>query len=199
MIKLIAGIDVAYYTKDNKEYGVCVIDVFDYATFNLVERQISVQKINYPYIPGSLYKRELPIIIDIYKKLNNKIDVYLLDGNGYLHQNHEGIATMFSTETGEKSIGVAKTFYNFANIEYTLENKEFSITPIIIDNEIYGCALRSKENTKPVFVSVGGGLDLDEAVNIVKRCINNESRIPIPTRIADIDTRKERKLILERK
>ena len=109
------------------------------------------------------------------------------------------LATMFSTETGEKSIGVAKTFYNFANIEYTLENKEFSITPIIIDNEIYGCALRSKENTKPVFVSVGGGLDLDEAVNIVKRCINNESRIPIPTRIADIDTRKERKLILERK
>ena len=97
MIKLIAGIDVAYYTKDNKEYGVCVIDVFDYATFNLVERQISVQKINYPYIPGSLYKRELPIIIDTYKKLNNKIDVYLLDGNGYLHQNHEGIATMFST------------------------------------------------------------------------------------------------------
>lgn len=199
MIKLIAGIDVAYYTKDNKEYGVCVIDVFDYVTFNLVERQISVQKINYPYIPGNLYKRELPIIIGTYEKLNSKVDVYILDGNGYLHQNHEGIATIFSTKTGEKSIGVAKTFYNFANIEYTLENKEFSITPIIIDNEIYGCALRSKENTKPVFVSVGGGLDLDEAVNIVKRCINNESRIPIPTRIADIDTRKERKLILERK
>ncbi len=199
MIKLIAGIDVAYYTKDNKEYGVCVIDVFDYVTFNLVERQISVQKINYPYIPGSLYKRELPIIIDTYEKLNSKVDVYILDGNGYLHQNHDGIATMFSTKTGEKSIGVAKTFYNFANIDYKLENKEYSTTSIIINNEIYGCALRSKENTKPIFISVGGGLYLDEAVNIVKSCISKDSRIPIPTRIADIDTRKERKLILERK
>lgn len=123
----------------------------------------------------------------------------MLDGNGYLHQTHNGIATAFSNRTGEKSIGVAKKFYNFSGVTYDLKDKKFSMAPIIINNEIYGYALRSRENSKPIFVSQGNGISLGESLEVVKACITDESRIPFPTRFADIDTRKERKLILERK
>lgn len=198
MMDLIGGIDVAYYTKNEKEYGVCVIDIFDFKTFDLVERQISISEIGYRYVPGELAKREIPIIMETYKKLINKADLYLLDGNGYLHQNHNGIATVFSDKTGERSIGVAKTFYNFSQVTYDLDSKKFSTAPIIINDEIYAYALRSKENSKPIFISQGMGISLNESLKIVKQCINDDSRIPIPTRIADIDTRRERKLILER-
>lgn len=199
MIDLIGGIDVAYYTKNNKEYGVCVIDIFDFKNFELIEKQISIKEIQFQYKPGELAKREMPVIIETYKKITNKAGLYLLDGNGYLHQTHNGIATVFSKNTGEKSIGVAKTFYNFSQVTFELENKKFSTAPIIINNEIYGYALRSKENSKPIFISQGIGFSLKESLEIVKKCISDESRIPFPTRIADIDTRKERKLILERK
>ena len=199
MKNLIAGIDVAYYKINEQEYGICVIDIFDFDNFELIERQTAIKKIEFPYIHGQLAKRELPIVLETYNKTNNKASIYLLDGNGYLHPTHNGIATVFSNYTGEKSIGVAKNYYNFSGVTYDLKNEKFSTSPIIINNEIYSYALRSRENSKPIFVSQGKGISLSESLEVVKSCITDESRIPIPTRFADIDTRKERKLILEKK
>ena len=84
-IKLIAGVDVAYFKKEQDECGVCCIDVFDINTFELVEKQTFFTKVEFPYIPGYLAYRELPIIIGAYNKLKVKPDIFILDGNGYLH------------------------------------------------------------------------------------------------------------------
>ncbi len=198
-IKLVAGIDVAYYKKDDNEYGVCCIDVFDIETFEIVEKETFACKISVPYTPGYLAYRELPIILETYRKLKNKPDIFMLDGNGYLHQNHLGIATMFSLTTNEKSIGVAKTFYNFAKIDFSVGEEVMSTNPIIIDNEIYGYVMRSRSNCKPIFISPGNGLSFENSIAVVKKCLSEESRIPIPTRIADLDTHIERKKLLLRK
>ena len=198
-IKLIAGVDVAYFEKDNEEYGVCCIDIFDMSTFNFIEKETFVAKIDFPYIPGYLSYRELPIILGAYEKIKNKPDIFMLDGNGYLHQNNMGIATMFSLTTNEKSIGVAKSFYNFASVNFSLEDSVLSTSPIVIDNQIYGYAMRSRENCNPIFISPGNGISFENCIEIVKKCLSKESRIPIPTRIADLDTHIERKkLVLTR-
>lgn len=195
-IKLIAGVDVAYFKKEQTEYGVCCIDVFDINTFKLVEKQTFFSKVDFPYIPGYLSYRELPIIIGAYKKLKIKPDIFILDGNGYLHQNHMGIATMFSIFTNEISIGVAKTFYNFAKIDFNVDEDFLSTSPIIINNEIYGYVMRSRNNCKPIFISPGNNINFDNCIEVVKRCLNEESRIPIPIRMADLDTHLERKKLL---
>lgn len=195
-IKLIAGVDVAYFKKEQDEFGVCCIDVFNIDTFDLIEKETFISKINFPYIPGYLAYRELPIILKTYEKLKNKPDIFMLDGNGYLHQNHMGIATMFSLTTNEKSIGVAKTFYNFSKTDFTIGDDFLSITPIVINNEIYGYGVRSRKNCKPIFISPGSGVSFENCIELVKRCLNQESRIPIPTRMADLDTHSERKRIL---
>lgn len=196
LIKLIAGIDVAYFKDEQNEYGVCCIDVFDINTFEIIEKQTYFSKVNFPYIPGYLSYRELPIIMGAYEKLKVKPDVFMLDGNGYLHQNHMGIATMFSLFTNEVSIGVAKTFYNFAEISINVEEKKLSTTPIIINGQIYGYAMKSRNNCKSIFISPGSYISFDNCIEVVKRCLNEESRIPIPTRIADLDTHLERKKLL---
>lgn len=197
-IKTIAGVDVAYFKKNDIEYGICCIDVFDMNTFKIIEKEIYFSIVDFPYIPGYLSYRELPLIIGAYKKLKNIPDIFMLDGNGYLHQNHMGIATRFSLETNQKSIGVAKTFYNFAKIQFSLGNDFLDTTPIIINNQIYGYAMRSRVNCKPIFISPGNNLGFQNCIEIVKKCLSNESRIPIPTRIADLDTHLERKKILVR-
>lgn len=198
-IKLIAGVDVAYYEKDNKEYGVCCIDVFDIDTFEVIEKETFECEIKTPYKPGYLAYRELPIILETYNKLKIKPDIFMLDGNGYLHHNHLGIATMFSLATNEKSIGVAKSFYNFSKTDFFVTEEVMSVSPIVIDNEIYGYVMRSRYNCKPIFISPGNGLSFENCIEIVKKCLNGESRIPIPTRIADLDTHIERKKILLKK
>ena len=168
-VKLIAGVDVAYYEKDNKEYGVCCIDVFDIDTFEIIEKQTFECEIKIPYKPGYLAYRELPIILETYNKLKCKPDIFMLDGNGYLHHDHLGIATMFALATNEKCIGVAKTFYNFAKTDYHVGEEVMSTNPIIINNEVYGYVMRSRYNCKPIFISPGNGLSFENSIAVVKK------------------------------
>ena len=92
-IKLCAGVDLAYWKEEEIEYGVCSIIVIDYETKMVVEKVCSSGKITVPYIPGYLAFRELPLIVEAAKKLSKEPDLFMFDGNGYLHPRHMGIAT----------------------------------------------------------------------------------------------------------
>ena len=194
-IETIAGIDTAYFEKDDKEYGVCCIDVFDINTFDVIEKVSAISEITFPYISGYLSYRELPVILNAYNKLKSKPDIFMLDGNGYMHPRHMGIATMFALNENVKSIGVAKTLFKFSSININLDKTLFSEVPIIINNELYGYAITTREGCNPIYVSPGNGISFENALDIVKKCIGKGSRIPIPTRVADIDTHSERKKV----
>lgn len=56
--------------------------------------------------------------------------------------------------------------------------------------------MRTVKDVKPIFISVGNYIDLDRTTKIVCEFINEESHIPLPTRLADIETRKMRKELL---
>ncbi|MCC2418380.1 endonuclease V [Bacillus pacificus] len=47
-----------------------------------------------------------------------------------------------------------------------------------------------------MFVSCGNWIDLDTSTEIVMNCINNESHLPIPVRLADLETHKMRKKLI---
>lgn len=63
-----------------------------------------------------------------------------------------------------------------------------SYNDIIIDDEVYGRVLRSRRNVKPIFISCGNYIDLDTSTEIIINLLNKESRIPIPVRLADLET-----------
>ena len=63
-----------------------------------------------------------------------------------------------------------------------------SYTDIVIGSEVYGRTLRTHEGVKPVFVSVGNGISLDTATTMVMSLVGKESHIPLPTRLADLET-----------
>ncbi|EJO5347057.1 endonuclease V [Clostridium botulinum] len=194
-IRYVAGIDLAYWEKEDIECAVCCVVVINYNTKEIIDKAEYSGKIDFPYIPGCLAFRELPLVLETVKKLHINPDLYVFDGNGYLHPRHMGIATHAGIYLNKPTIGVAKSYYKIDNINFEMpENKEGAYTDIVIYGDTYGRVLRTHKNKKPIFLSVGNYIDLETSTQIVSSLITKESRIPIPTRLADIETHKMRKL-----
>ncbi|WP_210468738.1 endonuclease V [Sporosarcina sp. 6E9] len=193
-IKFCAGVDIAYKELDEAEWGICSIVVIDYASKVVVEKTSSAGKITVPYIPGYLAFRELPLVIETANKLSIAPDLFIFDGNGYLHPRHMGIATHASFFFNKPTIGVAKNYFKIDDVDFMMpDNVSGSYENIIIKNEVCGRVLRSHENVKPIFISCGNYIDLQTATEITMSLINKESRIPIPVRLADLETKRLRK------
>ena len=193
-IRLVAGVDLAYWENDNKQYGTCCIVVIDYNTKEVVEKVNSVGEIKVPYIPGFLAFREMPLVIEASIKLVVEPDIFIFDSNGYLNQRHMGIATHASFFLNKPTIGVAKSYLKIKETDFEMpEDEEGSYTDIVINKEIYGRVLRTRKTVKPIFISCGNYIDLDSSTEIVLNLINNESRLPIPTRLSDLETHIKRR------
>jgi deoxyribonuclease V len=192
-INFCAGVDLAYWEKDGEQYGVCSIIVIDYNTKEVVENVYSYGKIDTPYVAGFLAFRELPLVIEAAKKLVSNPDIFIFDGNGYLHFNHMGIATHASFFLNKPTIGVAKSYLKVDGENFHMpKDEEGAYNDIIVDGEVYGRALQTKKKVKPIFISCGNYIDLDTCTKIIAKLINKESRLPIPVRLADLETHKMR-------
>lgn len=195
-INICAGVDLAYWEKDGETYGVCSIIVLDYNTKEILEKTSSHGKITVPYIAGFLAFREIPLIIESVEKLNLEPDVFLFDGNGYLHYNHIGIATHSSFFLNKPTIGIAKSYLKIDGVAYKVpENENSSYTDIVINEEVYGRALRTRKDVKPIFISCGNYMDLETCNKVTMGLVNKESRLPIPVGLADLETHKLREIL----
>ncbi|MFC7395549.1 endonuclease V [Scopulibacillus cellulosilyticus] len=193
-VKTCAGVDLAYWEEENQSFGTCSIIVIDYHSKEVIEKVCSVGKINVPYVAGYLAFRELPLIIEAAEKLTVEPDVFLFDGNGFLHYNHIGIATHASFFLNKATIGIAKTYLKIQNHDFIMpENEVGAFSDIIINGTVYGRAVRTMKNVKPVFLSCGNYIDLNSSFEIMMKLINEESRLPIPVRLADLETHRLRK------
>ena len=186
----VAGVDLAYWnTPDGREYAVCCIVVLDMQSRQVLETARASGEITVPYCPGFLAFRELPLVTAAAEKLTIRPDLYIFDGNGYLHPRHMGIASHASLLLQTPAFGIAKTYYRVLDTDYTEPAPETgSYTDIVIGGEVYGRALRTHDGVKPVFVSAGNDISLETATALALGLTEPESRIPLPTRLADLET-----------
>ncbi|WP_109078398.1 endonuclease V [Aggregatibacter kilianii] len=200
-LKLIAGVDIAYWTDiDGIEYGVCCIVIVDYKTKEIIEKVDYVDKVSIPYIPGYLAFRELPLVLNAVKRMVSKPDLYMFDGNGYLHFRHMGIATHASFYLNKPTIGVAKNYFKINDVSYSEPSNTAGSYELIKSREtVYGAVLRTQFNVKPIYVSCGNWIDLSTAIEITLHFVDKSSRLPITTRYADLETHIKRKNILNSK
>jgi deoxyribonuclease V len=197
-VQLIAGVDLAYWNGKEKNFGTCCIVIIDYNSKEIVEKVYSFGEITIPYVPGFLAFRELPLVMKAVEKLTIEPDLFMFDGNGYLHYRHMGIATHASFFLNKPTIGIAKSYLKIQDVDFVMpENQAGAYTDIVINDEVYGRTLRTSINVKPIFVSCGNWIDLDTSTEIVLNCVNVESRLPIPVRLADIETHKVRKQLIQ--
>ncbi|WP_086347933.1 endonuclease V [Candidatus Enterococcus clewellii] len=193
-LRLVAGVDLAYWTEAGKEYGVCCIVVVDYQTKEIIEKVDYHGEIMVPYIPGFLAFRELPLVLKTVEKLQQSPDLYMFDGNGYLHSRHMGIATHASFYLNKPTIGVAKTYFKIEKAIVNMPKDEVGASESIqVGGEEYGLVLRTRKNVKPIYISCGNGIELETAKAITMHFVEKESRLPITTRYADLETHTKRK------
>lgn len=180
-IKTVAGADLAILKDQNKL--VCGIIVFSYPDLIEIERTWEVVDENFPYIPGLLAFREGPAIIKTYNKLKQKPDVLIFDGQGIAHPRAFGIACYVGVLLNIPTMGIGKS--RLYGTHQEPQDELGSYEPLFSKSgEQIGIVLRTKNKTKPVFVSIGHKIDLATSVDIALKC-NRGYRIPEPTRLAD--------------
>jgi deoxyribonuclease V len=179
-IKIIAGIDCSYDIKNNLSKAVIV--VMDIDTLKPIETVVAEMETDFPYIPGLLSFREIPVILRAFEKLKTTPDLLMVDGQGIAHPRRLGIAAHLGVLTDLPSIGVAKSRLIGHYQEPNLNKGDMSA--LIDKEEMIGTVLRSKDKVKPLFISAGHKIDNDTSVKLVQRCLT-KYRLPEPTRIAD--------------
>lgn len=180
-IKTVGGADLAIL-KDQKKL-VCGIIVFSYPELEEIERTWEVVDEEFPYIPGLLAFREGPAIIKTYKKLKNKPDVLILDGQGTAHPRGFGIACYVGVLLDVATMGIGKSRLYGTHLEP--KDKPGSFESLLSkDGDEIGVVLKTKKKTKPVFVSIGHKIDLSTSKEIALSCVRGY-RVPEPTRLAD--------------
>ena len=181
-IGTIAGVDLAIFKKEKKL--VCGIVVFSYPELEVLEKVYNISDEEFPYIPTLLAFREGPAILETFEKIRNKPDLIMLDGHGMAHPRSFGIACYIGVILGIPSFGVAKKrLFGEYDDPDTFKGANSPLTSGR-DKKTVGTVLRTKDNVKPVFISVGNNIDLNTSVEIALECCRGY-RIPEPTRLAD--------------
>lgn len=178
-IKSVAGIDVGY--RSNGAITQAAIVTLNYPDLVQIETSTALTPTSFPYIPGLLSFRELPAILEAFHKLRTKPDLLLCDGHGYAHPRRFGLACHLGVTVEIPSIGVGKT--RLIGEHRSLESKRGSWTPLVDEGEIIAAVLRTRENVKPIFVSIGHRISLESAIALVLNCAP-KYRLPEPIRQA---------------
>ncbi|MED7827439.1 endonuclease V [Streptomyces chiangmaiensis] len=176
----VTGVDVAY--DDERGVVAAAAVVLDAATLAVVAEATAVGAVSFLYVPGLLAFREIPTVLAALEALHRAPGVVVCDGYGLAHPRRFGLASHLGVLTGLPTIGVAKNPFTFAHAEP--DTPRGSTAPLFAGADEVGRALRTQAGVKPVFVSVGHRVSLDNACAHTL-ALAPKYRIPESTRRAD--------------
>ncbi len=188
-ITTVAGVDV----KIGRGWGQgwCGIVLLSFPEMKVLEEQVHSAPITFPYVPGLLAFREIPIFLETYDLLSTKPDLLFFDGHGYAHPRRFGLACHAGIVLDKPTIGCAKSRLTGTYSEPGTETG--STSPLLAEDngELIGTVVRTKTGVKPVFISPGHRISFDTATQMALECTRGY-RIPEPTRLAHMLVSQER-------
>lgn len=168
-VNFIGGCDQAF-VNDDVISGIVVLD----KDTKIVEKKYAIVKAKIPYIPGFLFYREGPAVVEAFNKIEKKPDVLLVDGNGILHPRRLGMASQLGIVLDIATIGVTKN----------LMCGDVKEGKVYVDKEIRGFELKTGEYAKPIYVSPGHKISLGKSLGIVKSHTKLPHKLPEPLHLA---------------
>lgn len=165
--------------------------LYDYRSLKApAERRTAVEPADFPYVPGFLSFREAPAVLSALDGLSRPPDVLLVDGQGIAHPRRFGIACHIGVLSSIPTIGCAKTHFVGTFREPGLQKGDWS--PLELDGQVVGAVVRTCTRVKPLFVSPGHLVTLNDAIEVVLHC-STAYREPEPLRVADQLAKQARK------
>lgn len=176
----VAGLDVAY--AEGGDLLAAAVTVLDAGTLAVRDSAVSVGRPMFGYVPGLFAFRELPALLDALGRLTVLPELLICDGHGLAHPRRFGLACHLGVLTGLSAVGVGKTPLVG---EWTPPGPvRGDGSPLRDGEEVVGRVLRTRDGVKPVFVSVGHRMSLDNACAQVL-AVTPRFRLPETTRTAD--------------
>ena len=183
--RFVAGADAAFSTDKATVFAAAV--VYDRAERRIVDVAHATRLADVPYVPGFLSFREGPAVLDAIGKLQHAWGAICFDAHGYAHPRRCGLAAHLSIQLDVPGVGVAKS--RLIGTHATPPAEAGGFAELIHQGEVIGTVLRTRDNVRPVFISIGHRVDLGSARRLALACVTRY-RIPEPTRQADIEVAK---------
>lgn len=185
----VAGVDVSYdfipnrFTNQKKasEKLYAAVVVLELPSLHVVEAVGIAGRAEFPYVPGLLSFRELPPLLEAFRRLRAAPDAVLVDGQGMAHPRRCGLASHLGLVLDLPAVGCAKSRLIGGYREPG--TRRGSASDLRDNGEIIGRVLRTRDRVAPLFVSVGHKISLDAAVALVLECAPR-FRLPETTRQA---------------
>jgi deoxyribonuclease V len=190
-IEHIGGVDVSNTPFDPAKMVFGAVVVCSYSSLSIVETSTQADEQKFPYIPGLLGFREVPTIIQAYKKLSLFPDLIMVDGHGVSHPRGLGVASHLGVLLDTPTIGVAKSIL-VGTPAASLPEEVGSMVPLLWKGREIAMVVRTKKRCSPLIVSVGHKISLKTATQLVIGCLK-KYRLPEPTRYAHLAANKYRR------
>jgi deoxyribonuclease V len=179
-IRFVGGTDLGFEDEGRTARGAVAVLAFQ--SLELVDWAVARRPVTFPYVPGLLSFREIPALLDAWRKLRLKPDVVLCDGQGVAHPRRIGIASHFGLLADVPAVGVAKS--RLVGTHREPGPKRGSATRLMDGDEQIGIVLRTRDGVRPLYVSTGHRVSLPTARKLVLACAPRY-RLPETTRWAD--------------
>lgn len=186
----LAGVDVAYLRRTGQ--SVATVVILNYPDLKLVEATTVTVATSFPYLPGLLSFRETPALLKAIGKLRSLPDLVFVDGHGQAHPRRFGIACHLGLWLKLPTIGIGKSLLCGEFREPG--RRRGQRVDLLHKGEIIGQVVRTRTSVKPVFVSVGYGLPLQDCVKWTLE-VSPRFRLPEPIRQAHAEAARKRVMI----
>src|SRR5262249_45166438 len=180
-VHCVAGVGMAIH--ESKQVAYAGVILFEFPSLREIERVDALAPLKFPYVPGLLSFREIPILLQAIHKLRRRPDLLFVDGHGLAHPRRFGIASHLGLWLDLPTVGCAKS--RLCGEYRQPAQKRGSFSPLLDGEEEVGRVLRTRDGVRPIFVSVGHRIGLRSAVRVTLDC-HAGWRIPKPTREADL-------------
>lgn len=187
-LRTVAGVDVSYEKHGDLFFAAVV--VLSFPGLEPVEEASASGRVSFPYIPGLLSFRELPILLQAFRNLRQVPDAVLVDGQGIAHPRRLGIASHLGLWVGLPTVGCAKS--RLCGEHPPPGPKRGDGVPLTLEGKRVGTVLTTRDGVSPLFISPGHRVDHAAAVELVLAC-GRRTRMPEPTRLAHLATNRLRK------
>src|ERR671932_981292 len=176
-LRYVAGADVS--TQGKRGYATVV--VLSFPELSVVEVRGFEAPLEFPYVPGLLAFREIPLVVGALEQIESNVEAVILDGHGLAHPRGLGIASHLGLFLDVPTVGCAKSRLVGKHEEPGREKG--SVTDLNYRKKVVGRVVRTRTGVSPVYVSIGNRIDLDGAVHLVLACCT-KYRLPETTRYA---------------
>jgi deoxyribonuclease V len=179
VLHTVAGVDVSYQRFGELFFAAVVVLRLSDGT--VVEEATARRRVSFPYVPGLLSFRELPVVLEAFRRLKAVPDAVLVDGQGIAHQRRLGLASHLGLWLDLPTVGCAKS--RLCGEHDPPGTNRGDRTPLLLDGAEVGTVLTTRQGVKPLFVSPGHKVDVAAAAELTLRCAVRY-RLPEPTRLA---------------